>query len=593
VTINHAIAHVTVSFSIPDELARSPLIRHRGGSLLWRKCCDLFYSFVGDAVMDEHRNRSRKRRINHFFQHALNFGPNFSLRPALTVTAGERLLGSRFGWTDAFVSDLPQVDALTFSDEERMNWEMKAVFDQPGEGTPFPTDFVVDTDTAFNESEDYKMRDVIAGLFLRTRTITSAPTFLKRHCFLWFPPGRMKLKTVSPMPEALSTYVVIPVLGFTRRPDEVIFRGAFTVTVFFIPTDHSFEKKRSVSADELSRLVASVPRFPYFNQVRSEIELTGDLATFAPADLKDTTRSKDIALYDWIVNVLCRTIFQGLISNSGSTKISSSLSQHVGSTLLQSCLISRIWSVVTICDGDCWTVERMNAWGNAALSRCPPEEGLTKELIDLIQQIASYRVSAHDLSNKIFLDYFGLIKLNARTTYLAFYEPERSAFLDFCPQKGEHYPFMSLYLLAWRLPMALGLSSTNALSNLFHHEINRRKRSKRFYQNVRDLVLEFEDSYDLDILLEAFRSQYASARKLEGIERDYTHLTGESSILFQQVAADSSRRSDRHLTLLTWALVSLTAILSLESIKPFFCYLIIKIELAVPIMSFVTRVCAG
>jgi hypothetical protein len=201
-------------------------------------------------------------------------------------------------------------------------------------------------------------------------------------------------------------------------------------------------------------------------------------------------------------------------------------------------------------------------------------------------------VPLQDLLGRLFIDNFGLAKTREQTTYLAFYEPERSTFLDFCPLDGEHYPFMSLYLLAWRLPMALGLSSANTLSNLFHHEISKREKSKKFYKQVRDLVLEFEDAYDIDIPLEAFRAQYASVRKLEGVERDYMQLTTETSILFQQVAAESSRRSSELLTFLTWALIFLTVPLTFEVLQRGLCPYLQGAHLFAPFMTIVTWVCS-
>lgn len=58
------------------------------------------------------------------------------------------------------------------------------------------------------------------------------------------------------------------------------------------------------------------------------------------------------------------------------------------------------------------------------------------------------------------------------------------------------------------------------------------------------------------------------SRKLEGIERDYAQLTGESSILFQQIAADSSRRLSRTFGPPDVGLVLLTAVLNLEALRP-------------------------
>ena len=590
--VNYSLLHVTLSFSVPAEMARSPLVHETSSARLWRFFTDAVRSRIDGDLVDEHRNKLRRRRIEAFFRAGLGFSNNFFLRPAFATDNVERFMGSRFSWKDGFLSDLEEADALRFSTADRMNWETKMIFDQPGSSAPSINDFLIDTEGDYSGSADYHIRNILAGLFVRTRTIISAPSFLKRHCFLWLPPGRLTMKTQVTNTTNTHTYVVAPVVSFSRSSDQVTFRRTFTVTVFFIPTDDSFSQKRPVTTDELNRLVSAVPRFPFFNQVKSTVHLAGDLAVFAGVDPRLASSHQGLPLHEWLVNVLCRKVFTALIDSASGQAEGRGQRQFIGSTLLHGWLISRIWSVVTVCDGDCWSVKKMNDWAADVFNHRRPEDALTNELITVIEEVTGYRVPPYDLVGKMFLDSFGLVKLRSHTTYLAFFEPERSAFLDFCPIGGEHYPFMSLYLLTWRLPMVLGLSSANALSNLFHHEISRAGHSKRLYQHVRDLVLEYEDAYDLDILLEAFRAQYANARKLEGVDRDYAQLTAESSILFQEVSADASRRSGLQLAILTWGLLLFTVVLSFEQLRPAFCYMVAKIAPFLNTAWLILHVCA-
>ena len=70
--------------------------------------------------------------------------------------------------------------------------------------------------------------------------------------------------------------------------------------------------------------------------------------------------------------------------------------------------------------------------------------------------------------------------------------------------------------------------STKMLCNLFHHHIARGDRVEFHTIISTSSILDFEETYDIDFLSEAFRMQHPKAGELAETDRDYSKFITEA-----------------------------------------------------------------
>jgi hypothetical protein len=133
---------------------------------------------------------------------------------------------------------------------------------------------------------------------------------------------------------------------------------------------------------------------------------------------------------------------------------------------------------------------------------------------------------------------------------------------DGCAQKG----FRSSALLeaAWTAYMVSGAAvATGMIRNVFR-DIARVERSKPdlIADLEREAMVDLHETYDLEITTEVYRSRYRLLREHLGIDAEYKALSDKLEALYRETSTRFEGRSERRLTVLTWAIVILSAVIA-------------------------------
>ena len=120
--------------------------------------------------------------------------------------------------------------------------------------------------------------------------------------------------------------------------------------------------------------------------------------------------------------------------------------------------------------------------------------------------------------------------------------PERSFFIGLMAIDRERFPEESVLWLApvvWF--MATGLSCLRAMMDSFHREVAEESRVKILLSTTSEFVTDFDEFYDLDLVVPAYKRQYERMKQVAGVERDFESLRSTLETLTNLASWDARR----------------------------------------------------
>lgn len=113
----------------------------------------------------------------------------------------------------------------------------------------------------------------------------------------------------------------------------------------------------------------------------------------------------------------------------------------------------------------------------------------------------------------------------------------------------------------WTAYMVIGAATATGLIRSVFREIAESDRAKpdRIADIEREALVDLHETYDIEITVEAYRMHYGRLRQHLGINAEYEALSSKLQALFRETSTRYEARSERRLTLLTWAIVILSA----------------------------------
>src|ERR1051326_7699763 len=243
-----------MALAFPAELARWPLAYE---SKIPRFVRRLYETLSSAELINGRRNRSRERKINAFLDSAFQLHRNdVHLSPVHPTSAGSQWARSRYNRALAPFHDIARPDPLDFCpNSDITDLYFSTITDR---SSSLGHDILVQPVSTKYREPSYEVRDTLVQLMARIRSTITAPSSLARHYYLWLPPGNLTLLTRrvgAVADDSTSWYIVVPLITISRKADSIVFRPLITLTVFFLSTNETFDRKRSVSPDELNQLM--------------------------------------------------------------------------------------------------------------------------------------------------------------------------------------------------------------------------------------------------------------------------------------------------------------------------------------------------
>lgn len=152
--------------------------------------------------------------------------------------------------------------------------------------------------------------------------------------------------------------------------------------------------------------------------------------------------------------------------------------------------------------------------------------------------------------------------LGADMTGMTIFNPREDMKIIIFPKYLENYPNLSLIRwMAWQYYIDAALSSLRVLIDKFHTVLSHRTDLNFIIATLNEMVDEFVELYDLDLVNLFYRREYEKIRNLLGIDNDYTQLLTQ----FNSSKEDSSLREQRLVNKLLVGLTLATATISIVS----------------------------
>jgi hypothetical protein len=191
---------------------------------------------------------------------------------------------------------------------------------------------------------------------------------------------------------------------------------------------------------------------------------------------------------------------------------------------------------------------------------------------DVFRKILFRTISYKDFSNPHFAPSsqhaIDLEKLNVGNTFgadmigMTWCNPREDMKLIIYPKSMEKYPNHSIIRwMAWHYYIDAALSSLRVLIDKFHTVLSHRTDLNFIIATLNEMVDEFVELYDLDLVNLFYRKEYEKIRNLLGIDNDYTQLITQ----FNSSKEDSSLREQRLVNKLLVGLTLATATISIVS----------------------------
>jgi hypothetical protein len=152
--------------------------------------------------------------------------------------------------------------------------------------------------------------------------------------------------------------------------------------------------------------------------------------------------------------------------------------------------------------------------------------------------------------------------LGSDMTGMTLINPREDMKIIIFPKHLEKYPNFSLIRwMAWHYYIDTALSSLRVLIDKFHTVLAHRTDLNFIIATLNEMVDEFVELYDLDLVNLFYRKEYEKIRNLLGIDNDYTQLMTQ----FNSAKEDSSLREQRLVNKLLVGLTLATATISIVS----------------------------
>ena len=152
--------------------------------------------------------------------------------------------------------------------------------------------------------------------------------------------------------------------------------------------------------------------------------------------------------------------------------------------------------------------------------------------------------------------------LGADMTGMTLFNPREDMKIVIFPKYLENYPNLSLIRwMAWQYYIDAALSSLRVLIDKFHTVLSHRTDLNFIIATLNEMVDEFVELYDLDLVNLFYRREYEKIRNLLGIDNDYTQLLTQ----FNSSKEDSSLREQRLVNKLLVGLTLATATIAIVS----------------------------
>jgi hypothetical protein len=135
-----------------------------------------------------------------------------------------------------------------------------------------------------------------------------------------------------------------------------------------------------------------------------------------------------------------------------------------------------------------------------------------------------------------------------------------------CAQQGlERSAFLEA---GWTAYMVIGAATATGMIRSVFRDISRSDRSKpdSIADIEREAMVELHETYDLEIMTEAYRSRYRLLRERLGITAEYQALSDKLEALYRETSTRYEGRSERRLQLLTWATAILSAVIAVGTL---------------------------
>jgi hypothetical protein len=133
---------------------------------------------------------------------------------------------------------------------------------------------------------------------------------------------------------------------------------------------------------------------------------------------------------------------------------------------------------------------------------------------------------------------------------------------DRCAQRG--FKSSALIEAAWTAYMVSGAAiATGLIRNVFRDIVSvERSKPDSIAELEREAMVDLHETYDLEITTEIYRNRYRLLRKHLGIDAEYKALSDKLEALYRETSTRFDGRSERRLTVLTWAIMILSAVIA-------------------------------
>jgi hypothetical protein len=113
----------------------------------------------------------------------------------------------------------------------------------------------------------------------------------------------------------------------------------------------------------------------------------------------------------------------------------------------------------------------------------------------------------------------------------------------------------------WTAYMVIGAATATGLIRSVFREIavSDRAKPELIADIEREAIVDLHETYDIEVTVEAYREHYCVLREHLGITKEYEALSDKLEALHRETSTRFEGRSEQRLTLLTWAIVILSA----------------------------------
>ncbi|HSS41488.1 MAG TPA: hypothetical protein VLK37_02950 [Solirubrobacterales bacterium] len=375
--------------------------------------------------------------------------------------------------------------------------------------------------------------------------------------------------TLMPTSEERSgAWLVQPVTSLFHVYARRRFRPVFSFSLFLIPCTQPGPEMsaREMRAEEIRETVkCQWPLASAYDRPRTRpaFEVEGPLATYLEAIAEPALAGLDLSVSGGKFEKLLTlrmfteaTLFATATAMTGGpgAMLGKTAKRTLGDRIVTSLSASRVSSVAVI-GPDC--AEAMEGTETTAVEK-GEETMLEKSLASLATDIVKPLKCNDETLSTYRLDEF----LFDRPGYVSAVLPDDRCIVTIGSPRVQKGLETSLLLEAgWTAYMVIGAATATGLIRSVFREIavSDRSRPELIADIEREAIVDLHETYDIEVTVEAYRKHYRLLRKYLGIANEYKALSAKLEALHRETSTRYEARSEQRLTLLTWAIVILSA----------------------------------